>query len=187
MEFKATAFPGLLILKPSVFEDERGFFFESWNEEKHKNQQLNYNWVQDNHASSQYGVIRGLHYQLNPNAQAKLVRVTQGKVIDAVVDLRKGSPTFKQSFSIELSAENKLQLLVPRGFAHGYAVISKVADFQYKCDGFYSKADEGEINPLDPTINIDWKIPSALIQLSKKDKEGPTLENCKSNFVYEVG
>jgi len=186
MEFEVTAFPGLLILKPSVFEDERGFFFESWNLKKHQNQQLNYNWVQDNHARSQYGVVRGLHYQLNPNAQAKLVRVTQGKVIDAVVDLRKGSPTYGQSFSIELSAENKLQLLVPKGFAHGYSVISKIADFQYKCDGFYSKADERGIHPLDSTLNIDWKVPQALVQLSQKDKEGPGFENCKKNFVYEV-
>jgi len=186
MEFEATAFPGLLILKPSVFEDERGFFFESWNKDKHQNEQLNYNWVQDNHARSQYGVVRGLHYQLNPNAQAKLVRVTLGKVIDAVVDLRKGSPTFGQSFSIELSAENKLQLLVPKGFAHGYSVISKIADFQYKCDAFYSKANESGINPLDSTLNIDWKVPIALVQLSQKDKEGPRFENCEKNFVYEV-
>lgn len=187
MKIESTEFPGLLILKPAVFEDERGFFYESWNQKAHLNQQLNYNWVQDNHARSQYGVIRGLHYQLNPNAMAKLVRVTLGSVIDSVVDLRKGSATFGQSFSIELSAENKLQLLVPRGFAHGYAVISKVADFQYKCDNFYSKADETGIHPLDITFNIDWKIPQPLIQLSGKDKEAPNFENCKNNFVYEVG
>lgn len=186
MKIESTDFPGLLILKPSVFEDERGFFYESWNEQTHKNEQLNYNWVQDNHARSQFGVIRGLHYQLNPNSQAKLVRATQGNVIDAVVDLRKGSPTYGQSFSIELSAENKLQLLVPRGFAHGYAVISKVADFQYKCDSFYSKVDEGGIHPLDPKFNIDWKIPQALVQLSEKDKAAPAFENCKNNFTYEV-
>jgi len=186
MEIESTAFPGLLILKPSVFEDERGFFYESWNQKIHQTQQLNYNWVQDNHARSQYGVIRGLHYQLNPNAQAKLVRVTLGNVIDAVVDLRKGSPTFGKPFSIELSAENKLQLLIPRGFAHGYAVISKVADFQYKCDGFYSKVDEGGIHPLDTNFNIDWKISEPLIQLSQKDKEAPTFENCRNDFVYEA-
>jgi len=186
MQIKKTDLPDLLILKPSVFEDERGFFYESWNEKTHQNLQLNYNWVQDNYARSQYGVIRGLHYQLNPNGQTKLVRVTQGKVIDAVVDLRKGSPTYGQSYSIELSEENKFQLLVPKGFAHGYAVISKVADFQYKCDSFYSKEDETGIHPLDATFNINWKIPSALIQLSEKDKTAPTFENCKNNFLYEA-
>jgi len=186
MEIKTTEFPGLLIIKPSVFEDERGFFYESWNKKKYLDDNIDYTWVQDNHARSQYGVVRGLHYQLNPKAQAKLVRVTLGNVLDAVVDLRKGSPTYGQSFSIDLNDENKLQLLIPKGFAHGYAVLSKTADFQYKCDGFYSKEDEGGIHPLDQKFNINWKIPQSLIQLSQKDKEAPIFENCKNNFVYEA-
>ena len=140
--------------------------------------------MQDNRARSQYGVIRGLHYQLNPAAQAKLVSVSFGAVVDAVVDLRSGSPTYGQSFSIVLSAENKKQLLVPRGFAHGYGVITKVAEFQYKCDNYYSKADERGIHPVKNGFNIDWQIDSVNIQLSEKDKNAPDFESCEHNFEY---
>jgi len=187
MKVTKTKFSGLVVIEPTVFEDERGFFFESWNQQLHHKNELQYNWIQDNRARSQYGVIRGLHYQLNPLAQAKLVSVITGAVIDAVVDLRKNSPTYGKSYSIELSAANKKQLLVPRGFAHGYSVISKVAEFQYKCDNFYSKANERGMNPVENEFNIDWQIPAELIQLSDKDLAAPNFENSEHNFVYEAG
>lgn len=184
MKITTTNFPGLLIIEPKIIEDARGFFFESYNHQLHQKHDLNYNWVQDNRARSQYGVIRGLHFQLNPVAQAKLVSVSLGAVIDSVVDLRKGSPTYRQSFSIELSEENKRQLLVPRGFAHGYSVITKIAEFQYKCDNYYSKADERGIHPVSNGFNIDWKVSPVNIQLSEKDANAPDFDNCEHNFEY---
>jgi len=185
MKITTTNFPGLLVIEPKVIEDARGFFFESYNLQLHQKNGLEYKWVQDNRARSQYGVIRGLHYQLNPAAQAKLVTVSEGAVIDAVVDLRENSPSYGQSFSILLSAENKKQLLVPRGFAHGYSVITKVAEFQYKCDNYYSKADERGIHPVKNGFEIDWQIPKDLVQLSEKDHAAPGFENSEHNFVYE--
>jgi len=184
MKITTTNFPGLLIIEPKIIEDARGFFFESYNHQLHQKNDLNYNWVQDNRARSQYGVIRGLHFQLNPVAQAKLVSVSLGAVIDSVVDLRKGSPSYGQSFSIELSEENKRQLLVPRGFAHGYSVITKIAEFQYKCDNYYSKEDERGMHPVNNGFNIDWKVNPANIQLSDKDKNAPDFETCEHNFNY---
>ena len=151
-----TPLKDLYIIEPAVFADNRGFFFESFNAKKLEENGLNYDFIQDNHSKSSYGVLRGLHYQNSPFAQAKLVRVTQGKVLDVVVDIRKDSPTFLQHYSLELSAENKLQLLIPRGFAHGFVVLSETCEFLYKCDNFYDKNSEGGIAYNDPTLNINW-------------------------------
>ncbi|HUM66283.1 MAG TPA: dTDP-4-dehydrorhamnose 3,5-epimerase [Chitinophagaceae bacterium] len=185
MPFLATDIPGLLIYEPKVFADSRGYFFESYNADVFKNEGVAIDFVQDNQSSSSYGVIRGLHFQLNPHAQTKLVRVLSGTILDAVVDLRQGSPTYGNHFTIELSAENKKQLLVPRGFAHGFSVISERAEVLYKCDGFYSKASEGGIRFDDPTLNIDWKIPAGRAIVSEKDLVLPGLKECQTNFVFE--
>lgn len=182
MQIIPTTLKDLYILKPTVFEDNRGFFFESFSAKKLEEAGLKYNFIQDNHSKSSYGVLRGLHYQNAPFAQAKLVRVTHGKVLDVVVDIRKDSPTYLQHFSIELSAENKLQLLVPRGFAHGFVVISEVCEFLYKCDNFYDKASEGGIAYNDADLNIDWLIPEHDVILSEKDKHNPKVENAVFNF-----
>ncbi|HRO69648.1 MAG TPA: dTDP-4-dehydrorhamnose 3,5-epimerase [Chitinophagaceae bacterium] len=185
MPFLATDIPGLLIYEPKVFADSRGYFFESYNADVFKKEGVAIDFVQDNQSSSSYGVIRGLHFQLNPHAQTKLVRVLSGTILDAVVDLRQGSPTYGNHFTIELSAENKKQLLVPRGFAHGFSVISERAEVLYKCDGFYSKASEGGIRFDDPTLNSDWKIPAGRAIVSEKDLVLPGLKECQTNFVFE--
>ncbi|MBL4648578.1 MAG: dTDP-4-dehydrorhamnose 3,5-epimerase, partial [Aureispira sp.] len=143
MPFIKTDFPGLIVFEPKVFGDHRGYFYESYNAKSFKEGGIEADFVQDNQARSTYGVLRGLHYQLGEHAQAKLVRVIEGTVLDVVVDLREGSPTYGQSYEIELSAENKRQLFVPRGFAHGYVVLSETAEFFYKCDNFYNKESEG--------------------------------------------
>ena len=159
MKFIATELPGLLIFEPNVFADSRGYFFESYNEKIFQQQDIAIRFVQDNQSSSSYGVIRGLHYQLNPNAQSKLIRVLSGRILDVAVDIRKGSPTYSHHFDIELSAENKKQLLVPKGFAHGFSVLSERAEVLYKCDEFYNKNSEAGIRFDDPALNIDWQIP----------------------------
>ncbi len=182
MNITKTHIEGLIIIEPRVFEDDRGFFYESWNAQTQQANGLDYNWVQDNHAKSSYGVVRGLHYQCNPMAQAKLVRVSKGAVVDVAVDLRKNSPTYGDHVSILLSAENKKQFLVPRGFAHGYAVVSKTAEFLYKCDNFYSKEDEGGIHPTNNGLKIDWGLKKELMILSEKDQKAPDFENCINNF-----
>lgn len=146
MGITATDFKGLYVFEPRIFEDERGYFFESYNANVWTAENINHVFVQDNESKSRYGSIRGLHYQISPSAQTKLVRVTKGKVIDVVVDIRKGEPTFGQSFSIILSQKNKKQLLIPRGFAHGFATLSKSAVFNYKCDNYYSREHEHQIN-----------------------------------------
>src|ERR1700759_646413 len=145
MPFSKTDFPGLLIFEPLAFEDERGFFFEAYNQKIFQSEKIDIRFVQDNQSHSKYGVVRGLHYQANPFAQAKLVRALKGKILDVVVDLRKGSPKYGQSFSIELSSDNKKQLFIPSGFAHGFSVLSETADVMYKCDNFYNKESEGGI------------------------------------------
>ncbi len=182
MEVKETGIPNLLIIKPQKFSDPRGFFLESYNKEKYLNAGINYNFVQDNFSSSQYGVIRGLHYQLAPYSQAKLVQVIKGKIIDVVVDLRKESPTFGESYSIELSEENGLQLMIPRGFAHGFSVISKEALFTYKCDNLYNKDAERGIKYNDTSLGIDWKIPKKEAIISDKDILHPNFEEAEYNF-----
>jgi dTDP-4-dehydrorhamnose 3,5-epimerase len=184
MPFLKTDFPGLMIFEPKVFEDSRGYFFESFNEQTCKANGIDIKFVQDNQAKSSFGVIRGLHYQLAPYSQTKFIRVLTGSIIDAVVDLRKGSPTFGKSFSIELSANNHLQLLVPKGFAHGYSVISETAEVFYKCDAFYHKEAEAGIMFNDPALNIDWKIPADQQIISEKDQLYPTLANCVNNFEF---
>lgn len=175
MPFQSTPLPGLLVYEPQVFHDERGYFMESYNAGVFREAGIDAHFVQDNQARSQYGVIRGLHYQCGDRAQAKLVRVLQGEVLDVVVDLRPESPTFGRHYAIRLSAENRLQLFVPRGFAHGYAVLSPEAVFFYKCDNFYHRPSEGGLHPFDPSLAIDWEIPPAQRILSEKDRHLPGL------------
>lgn len=178
MTVKETNLEGCFIIQPQIFEDERGYFFESFNQNRF-NELLgtNVNFIQDNESLSQKGVLRGLHYQTGEFAQAKLVRVIQGKVLDLVVDIRRDSKTFGQQFSIELSETNKKQLFVPRGFAHGFIVLSETAIFSYKCDNYYHKASEGGIMHNDATLNIDWKLPKEQFIISEKDLELPTFQN----------
>ena len=186
MPFHETGFPGLLVFEPKIFSDDRGYFFESFNANVFFEKGITRNFVQDNQAFSSYGILRGLHYQLAPHAQSKLVRVIQGEVLDVVVDLRKGSPTFGKQYSISLSAENQKQLYVPRGFAHGYAVLSDTALFFYKCDNFYNKNAEQGIAYNDPALNIDWKIPTDKIILSEKDKLNKPFAEAEMNFVFDA-
>jgi len=185
MPFTATEFPGLMIYEPKVFGDDRGYFFESYNEQVFQAEGINYRFVQDNQARSSYGVLRGLHFQLAPHAQTKLIRVLEGTILDVVLDLRKGSPSYGKVYSIELSAENKLQLLVPKGFAHGFSVLSETAEVLYKCDIFYNKAAEGGVLFNDPALAIDWKIPADKMVLSDKDKIYPVFAACEHNFHLE--
>ena len=174
MNIQETKLKGCFILEPRKFEDERGYFFESYNELKLE-EILGYKpqFVQDNQSKSGYGVVRGLHMQAGDFSQAKLVRVLQGAVLDVVVDARKDSETFGESFSIELTAENNKQLFIPKGFLHGFSVLSKEAVFFYKCDDFYNKESEAGINPLDKSLKIDWKIAEDKMILSEKDKDAP--------------
>jgi dTDP-4-dehydrorhamnose 3,5-epimerase len=182
MQIEQTAFRDLLILTPKLFSDNRGYFFESYNKEKLESAGLHYDWVQDNQSHSIHGVIRGLHFQKNPHAQTKLVRVLNGEILDVVVDLRKTEPTYGKAFSILLSAENKRQLLVPRGFAHGFSVLSQTADVMYKCDALYNKESESGILYNDPGLAIDWKISIEQAIVSAKDLELPLFSNIDANF-----
>ncbi len=185
MPFIKTDLPGLVIFEPAVYGDSRGYFFESYNEKLFSEEGIDTRFVQDNQSRSAYGVIRGLHYQLDPHAQTKLVRVLSGSILDVVIDLRKGSPSYGKLLSIELSAENKKQLLIPKGFAHGFSVLSETAEVLYKCDSFYHKESEAGIIYNDPSLNIDWKIPAAKMIISEKDLKNPLFANCKNNFVFE--
>ncbi len=177
MPFIETPVSGLLVFEPKVHRDERGYFFESYNAHTFKSAGIDTTFVQDNQARSTYGVLRGLHYQCGEHAQAKLVRVLEGEVLDIAVDLRAGSPTYGQWYSVLLSAENQKQLFVPRGFAHGYVVLSPTAEFFYKCDNFYHKASEGGIRFDDPVLGIDWGLPARDVLLSEKDGQLPTFGN----------
>lgn len=185
MQFQETEFPGLIIIQPDIFKDNRGYFFESYNQKNFSKGNVNYNFLQDNQARSTYGIIRGLHYQLEPHAQTKLIRALSGTILDVVVDLRKGSPTFHKVFSIELSDQNKTQLLIPRGFAHGYSVLSEVAEVFYKCDAYYHKDSEAGVLWNDATLQIDWKVPADKVVVSEKDTLHPVIDNCKNNFSFE--
>ncbi|HEY8691059.1 MAG TPA: dTDP-4-dehydrorhamnose 3,5-epimerase [Chitinophagaceae bacterium] len=185
MPFIKTKIPGLLIFEPKIWGDARGYFFESYNEKTFSAGGVEINFVQDNQASSVFGVIRGLHYQLNPYAQTKLIRVLSGNILDVAVDIRKNSPTFGKVYTVELSAENKKQLLVPKGFAHGYSVISDTAEVFYKCDEYYNKESEGGIAYNDTALNIDWGVDKNKAIISEKDMKYPGLHECKNNFVYE--
>ncbi|MFM8362132.1 MAG: dTDP-4-dehydrorhamnose 3,5-epimerase [Haliscomenobacter sp.] len=177
MPFIETPVSGLIVFEPQVHRDERGYFFESYNAHTFKSAGIDTAFVQDNQARSTYGVLRGLHYQRGEHAQAKLVRVLEGEVLDIAVDLRAGSPTYGQWYSVLLSAENQKQLFVPRGFAHGYVVLSPTAEFFYKCDNFYHKASEGGIRFDDPVLGIDWGLPARDVLLSEKDGQLPTFGN----------
>lgn len=169
MPFISTPIPDLIVFEPRIFPDERGYFFESYNRLTWEEAGVTMNFVQDNQARSTRGVLRGLHYQTGEMAQAKLVRVLDGEVLDVVVDIRPESPTYGQWYGIRLSAENKRQMLVPRGFAHGYIVLSETAEFFYKCDNFYSKAHEGGIRYDDPQLRIDWEFDLAQVLVAEKD------------------
>ncbi len=180
MQVTETKFPGLKIIQPRIFGDHRGFFFESYNRKSlTKESGIDAEFVQDNMARSSRGVLRGLHYQIGDAAQAKLVTVIEGEVLDVVVDLRKESPTYGQHYKIRLSGENKTQFFVPRGFAHGYAVLSENALFYYKCDNYYSPEHEGGVMYNDPAFNIDWEIDLSTALLSDKDKKHPAFANHK--------
>ena len=173
------AIPEVKIIEPDVFGDARGYFFESWNGEKFRAAGLDYQWLQDNESKSSRGVLRGLHYQLPPYAQAKLVRVISGRVLDIAVDIRKDSPDFKKVFSVELSGENHRQFYIPRGFAHGFVVLSEHALFAYKCDNVYNVASERGIAYNDPELAIDWQIPAENMLLSEKDRKHPRFADAE--------
>lgn len=182
MQINKTGFEGLIIIEPRIFKDSRGYFYESYNESNFQSASLNYKFVQDNQSKSSYGVVRGLHYQTEPYAQTKLIRVLQGKIMDVAVDIRHGSTTFGKYYGVELSDENHLQLLVPQGFAHGFSVISKTAVILYKCDNFYYPQSERGIVYNDKTLNIDWKLRAGEIIVSEKDKVLPALCDAEINF-----
>jgi dTDP-4-dehydrorhamnose 3,5-epimerase len=184
MNIIKTEFPGLVVIEPKVFADSRGYFFETYNRNVFEQHGLNYHWLQDNESMSNYGVLRGLHYQLNPYSQAKLVRVIAGEVLDVVVDIRKGSPTFGKKFEIMLSSENKRQLLIPRGFAHGFSVLKDGTIFSYKCDNVYNKEGERGINIFDETLQIDWRLPKEKAIVSDKDKLSPGFSAAEMNFEF---
>ena len=176
MKIQETPLKDCYIIEPTIFEDDRGYFYEKFNEQKFQDLTgMNGHFVQDNVSKSSYGVLRGLHLQKADHAQAKLVSCLEGSVWDVAVDLRKESPTFGKWFGVELSAENKLQFYVPRGFGHGFSVLSQTAIFAYKCDNFYNKEAEGGVLWNDQELNIDWKLPAADVLLSTKDKIQPTF------------
>ena len=180
MTVSETNLKGCFLLEPKVFEDDRGYFMESYNTENFNSAiGSDVHFVQDNQSFSSKGVIRALHYQLGAHAQSKLVRVLKGTVLDVAVDLRKGSPTFGEHMSVELSEENKKQLFIPKGFAHGFVVLSETAIFFYKCDNYYNNASEGGIIYNDPTLNIDWKLPKEKLIISDKDAILPTFEKAR--------
>ena len=177
MKITKTALDGVVIIEPQVFEDARGYFFESWNKAKMEEAGLNYDFIQDNQSKSCYGTIRGIHFQKGEFSQAKLMRVLQGTVLDVAVDLRKDSKTFGQHVAVELSAENNRQLMIPRGFGHGFSVLTPTAVFAYKCDNVYNKASEAGIRFDDPALGIDWKVKPEEAVLSDKDKILPFLKD----------
>ena len=185
MPFSKLEFPGVFIFEPRVFEDSRGYFFEAYNEQTFSTGGIETRFIQDNQSFSRKGTIRGLHYQLEPWAQAKLVRVLQGVILDVVVDIRKGSPTYGRVLSVELSGENKKQLFIPRGFAHGFSVLSESADILYKCDQLYNKESESGILYCDPDLQIDWKVDPGAETVSEKDRQLPVFSSAKNNFEFK--
>ncbi|MFT4092284.1 MAG: dTDP-4-dehydrorhamnose 3,5-epimerase [Niabella sp.] len=182
MAFTETGIRDLWVYEPKVFEDYRGYFFEAYNQPVFEAAGLKYDFVQDNQSFSKYGVIRGLHYQRHPHAQCKLVRVLQGRILDVAVDIRKKSPTYGKVFSVELSADNKKQLLIPEGFAHGFSVLSETAAVMYKCNALYNKESEGGIIYNDPELAIDWQLPDGAAIVSEKDLVLPSFKECNNNF-----
>ena len=182
MKIELTFIKDLVVLTPTVFEDERGYFFESYNKSKFASLGIHIDFVQDNQSFSKRGTLRGLHYQNPPYSQTKLLRVLEGEIMDVAVDLRKDSPTYGKYFGVLLSAENKKQLLVPQGFAHGFSVLSETAVVSYKCDQYYNKPSEGGIRFDDATLNIDWGMDLKEAIVSEKDMILPNFENCNSQF-----
>lgn len=182
MTITTTPFEGLLILSPQVFSDSRGHFYESYNRRKYDEKGMAFDFVQDNQSRSVHNVIRGLHYQVPPHAQTKLVRTLEGRILDVVVDLRRNQPTFGRSYSVELSSENKLQLLIPKGFAHGFSVLSDSADVLYKCDDYYQPEFERGIRFDDPSLGIDWQVDMLMAIVSNKDKILPLLSESPLHF-----
>lgn len=182
MNFIKTAIEGVFIIEPRIFADERGYFFESYSRAAFEAAGLHYDFVQDNQSKSVYGTVRGLHFQKGEHSQAKLVRVLEGTVLDVAVDLRRASPTYGQYVSVELSAENNRQLMIPRGFAHGFSVLSETAVFAYKCDNPYCRESEGGIRFDDPALAIDWRIDPAKALTSDKDKRHPYFSEFESCF-----
>lgn len=181
-----TAIEGVVIIEPKVFTDSRGYFFESFSQREFNNRVRKINFVQDNESMSSYGVMRGLHFQRPPFAQSKLVRCVRGRVLDVAVDIRKGSPTYGQHIAVELSEDNHRQFFVPRGFAHGFAVLSDTAVFQYKCDNFYSPQADGGISIKDNSLGIDWRIPTGKAILSEKDLNQVCLKDFDSPFSIDI-
>lgn len=186
MNIIKTSIEGVVILEPRIFADDRGYFFESFSQKVFGELVRPIRFVQDNESKSKYGVLRGLHFQKGEHAQSKLVRVVKGQVWDVAVDIRRGSPTFGKYVSVELSEENKRQFFIPRGFAHGFAVLSQEAIFQYKCDHYYAPESEGAIAWNDPDIGIDWPVAASDILLSEKDKKHPRLADSLELFDYHV-
>ena len=186
MEVIKTDIEDVVIIKPKVFEDARGYFYESYSKRDFDRQVREITFVQDNESKSSYGVLRGLHYQKWPFAQSKLVRVLRGRVVDVAVDLRLGSPTYGKSVAVELSGDNRLMFFIPRGFAHGFAVLSDEVVFQYKCDNFYHPESEGGLAWDDPDLAIDWRLPADKVILSERDKHHPCLKDIESPFHFNV-
>lgn len=186
MKVIKTAIEDVVIIEPDVFGDARGYFFESYSQKKFDEQVRLVKFVQDNESKSKYGVLRGLHFQKGRDAQSKLVRVVKGRVLDVAVDIRKGSPTFGQYVAVELTEDNHRQLFVPRGFAHGFSVLSEEAIFQYKCDNLYAPQSEGAIAWNDPDIAIDWELPAEDVLLSAKDANHPQLKDATDLFDYNI-
>lgn len=186
MNIIQTSIPDVVIIEPRLFKDDRGYFFESFSERDFNAQVREVKFVQDNESMSSYGVMRGLHFQRPPFTQSKLVRCVKGAVLDVAVDIRKGSPTYGQHVAVELTEENHRQFFVPRGFAHGFAVLSKTAIFQYKCDNFYHPEADGGISILDNSLGIDWHIPTDHAILSEKDTKHPLLKDFDSPFDFNI-
>lgn len=179
-----TEIPGVVIIEPRVFEDARGYFFESFSQREFDEKVREVRFVQDNESKSSYGVLRGLHFQKPPHAQSKLVRVVKGAVLDVAVDIRKGSPTFGKHVAVELTEDNHRQFFIPRGFAHGFVVLTDEVVFQYKCDNFYAPQSEGALAWDDPDLGIDWKVPADKVLLSEKDRKHPCLKDASWLFDF---
>ena len=184
MEVIKTEIEGVVIIEPRIFKDDRGYFYESFSQREFEEKVCRTTFVQDNQSKSSYGVVRGLHFQKPPYSQSKLVRCIKGAVLDVAVDIRKGSPTFGKYVAVELTEDNHRQFFVPRGFAHGFAVLSDEAVFQYKCDNFYNKESEGSVAWNDPELAIDWRIPAEKVLLSEKDKQSKTISDADYLFDY---
>ena len=181
-----TAIPGVVIIEPKVFGDARGYFMETWSQRDFDAQVRPIKFVQDNESKSSYGVLRGLHFQKGKDSQSKLVRVLKGRVLDVAVDIRRGSPTFGKHVMVELTGENHRQIFIPRGFAHGFVVLSEEAVFQYKCDNLYAPQAEGAIAWDDPDLGIDWQVPADKVLLSAKDQCHPRLKDATEIFDYSI-